>query len=192
MNASLVATFLAVSFFARGERINHAGRILGNLPAVTNSLLFNTNLADAVVSAMQILPRDNPWNEDVSRRPLLTNSDVMISQISSELLPSRQSLRAFYEMNFVLVPDTQPLVPITFIDYANESDPSPYPTPWNLPIESWPAGTPTGLTLNQWQEDTNNVGGDRHSIIVQPGSGFFWETWQTKRIGTNWEASNGA
>src|SRR3954462_10619232 len=48
------------------------------------------------------------------------------------------------------------------------------------------------MTLSQWQEDTNNVGGDRHAIIVQPGSGNFWETWQAKRIGTNWQASTGA
>ena len=51
------------------ERINQEGRILDPLPAVTNSILFNTTNADAVVSAMQIFPVTNPWNEDVSRRP---------------------------------------------------------------------------------------------------------------------------
>src|SRR3954468_15822619 len=173
------------------ERINHAGRILGPAPALANSILFNTPEADAALAGMQIMPRDNPWYEDISRRPLLTNSDAMIAQIYAELASVRKTLRAFQVMNFVLVPDSQPLVPIAFLDYPEDSDPSPYPIPSNLPIEGWPAAT-SGLTLSQWQEDTNNIGGDRHSIIVQPGTGNFWETWQAKRVGTNWQASNGA
>jgi len=174
-----------------GERINQEGRILGPAPAVTNSILFNTPAADAVVSAMQILPLDNPWNEDISRRPALTNSDAMIQQIMSDLLSTRRTLRAFYEMNFVLVPDDQPPVPVNFFNYADESDPSPYPIPSNLPIETWPHETGP-LTLQQWQQDINNDGGDRHAVIVQPGNGLIWETWLTKLVGTNWEASNGA
>jgi hypothetical protein len=115
----------------------------------------------------------------------------MIAQISSDLLSTHRTLRAFQEMNFVLVPDSQPLIPISFVDYPDESDPSPYPIPANMPIESWPSGTVT-LTLQQWQQDVNNTGGDRHSIVVQPGAGFTWETWQALLIGTNWQASNGA
>ena len=64
------------------ERINHEGRILGALPIITNSILFNTPEADAVVSAMQIFPRDNAWNEDISRRPLLGNSLAMMTQVT--------------------------------------------------------------------------------------------------------------
>src|SRR5258706_14628844 len=137
------------------ERINHAGRILGAMPVVTNSILFNTPEADAVVSALQIFPRDNAWNEDVSRRPLLTNSDAMIAQIFSELFAvgtNSPKLRAFQEMNFVLIPNNQPLVPIQFVEYADESDPSPYPIPSNLPIEGWPSQTGT-QTLAQVQRD---------------------------------------
>jgi len=174
---------------AAGERINHAGRILGDLPAVTNSILFNTTNADAVLAAMQILPVTNPWNEDVSRWPVLANSDAMIAQIIADLRSDRRSLIAFQEMNFVLVPDAQPLVPIAFVDYPDESDPSPYPIPSNLPIEGWPTQT-GGQTLSQWQQTDD--GSDRHSIIVQPGSGFIWETWRALRTGTNWQAANGA
>ena len=175
---------------AQGERINQEGRILGPAPVVTNAVLFNTPQADAIVSAMQVFPVTSAWNEDISQRPTLPNSDAMIAQISSDLSASRRSLRVFQEMNFVLVPDAQPLVPIDFLDYGDESDPSPYPIPPNMPIETWPTGTTN--TLLQWQKDINNDGGDRHSIIVQPGNGFIWETWQAKLNGTNWEASNGA
>src|SRR5262245_57721475 len=104
------------------ERINHEGRILGALPSVTNATLFNTTNADAVLSAMQILPVTNPWNEDISRRPVLANSSNMIEQISNDLQASRRTLRAFKEMNFVLVPDNQVTVPINFFDYPDESD----------------------------------------------------------------------
>ena len=182
----------------RAERINHEGRILGPLPTVTNPILFNNTNADAVLAAMQIFPVTNPWNEDISRRPVLPNSDPIMAQISSDLLASRRTLRAFKEMNFVLVPDNQPTVPINFFDYPDESEldggtfPNGlYPIPTNMPVETWPSET-GGLTLQQWQQDVNDEGGDRHSIIVKPGAGYIWETWQAKLVGSAWEASNGA
>jgi hypothetical protein len=180
------------------ERINQEGRILGPAPMVSTPTLFNTPEADAIVSALQIMPVTNPWNEDISQRPRLANSDAMIAQIKSDLLPTRQTLRGFYEMNYVLVPDSQPRVTIPFLDYPDESDldggtfpNGNYPIPLNMPIESWPQGT-GGLTLSQWQMDVNNNGGDRHGIIVAPGTGSFWETWQMKLTQSGWRASNGA
>src|SRR2546430_82640 len=131
--------FLTLTCLARAERINHEGRILGPAPVVPTPTLFNTPAADAIVSAMQIMPRDNPWNEDVSRRPVHTNSDAIIGQITSDLSSSRRTLRPFYEMNYVLVPDNQRRVTIPFFNYADESDldggTSPngsYPIPPNL------------------------------------------------------------
>jgi len=73
----------------------------------------------------------------------------------------------------------------------DESDPGPYPIPANLPVEGWPVGTGT-LSLHDWQADINGDGGDRHAIIVQPGTGRFWETWQMLLAGSDWQASNGA
>ena len=179
------------------ERINQEGRILGALPVVTNSILFNTTSADAVVSAMQILPVTNPWNECISNRPVLVNSDAMIANINTNLVAANRSLIAEFEMNFVLVPTNQPLVPMQFVTYPDDSDLNGgaypfglYPIPTNQPIETWPAGT-GAQTVLQWQ--TNNLtGGDRHSIIVQPGNGNDWETWMALRVGTNWQAANGA
>src|SRR6266487_2304235 len=138
--ALLVTSTIIAFAAAQAERINQEGRILGPAPVVTTPTLFNTSQGDAIVSAMQIFPVTNPWNEDVSRRPLLANSDVMIP----------------------------------FLDYADESDldggtypNGSYPIPSNMPIESWPRET-GGLTLQQWQMDVNNTGGDRHAIIVAP------------------------
>ncbi len=182
--------------YAANERLNQEGRILGLPPAVTNAILFNTSNADAVVSALQIFPVTNPWNECVSNRPALSNSDAMIAQIISDLGASRAVLTPEFEMNFVLVPDNQPRQQIAFFNYPDESDldggtgtNGSYPIPANLPIEEWPVGTGT-QTLFQWQ--TNADGSDRHAIMVAPGGGFIWETWLTQLAGTNWEASNGA
>jgi hypothetical protein len=186
----LAIAHMAAVFAA--ERINHEGRILGTQVSVMAPTLFNTPAADAVVSSMQIMPVTSAWNEDISRRPLLANSDAMISRIISDFETSRRTFRVFFEMNYVLVPDNQPLVPIAIFDYADESDPGPYPIPTNMPIETWPRETGT-LTLNDWQLDVNGDGGDRHSIIVQPGAGFIWETWATiKHADGTWEASSGA
>ena len=193
----ILVLFLGMVGVAHAERINHEGRILGPAPVVTSPTLFNTSAADAVISAMQIMPRDNAWNEDISRRPLLANSDAMIAQIKADL-GTRQTLQPFYEMNYVLVPDNQPRVTIPFLDYPDESDldggsfPSgSYPIPANQPIETWPRGT-GNLTLQQWQMDVNNSGGDRHGFMVAPGAGSVWETWQMKLTQTGWQASNGA
>ncbi len=190
--AAAIVIHLVVTSSIAAERINHEGRILGSLPVITNALLFNTPEADAVVSAMQIFPRDNAWNEDISLRPLLVNSAAMMTQITNDLATNRQTLRPFYEMNFVLVPNAQPAVPIAWDEYGDESDPSPYPFPTNTPVETWPRQLP-GWTLTAWQR--TNDGSDRHSIVVMPGSNLVWETWQTvyrTNSLTNWHAANGA
>ncbi|MBS0657014.1 MAG: hypothetical protein JSR82_02050 [Verrucomicrobia bacterium] len=198
--APLLALLAALPLSA-GQRINHEGRILGPVPApLTSSILFNTPEADAVMAALQIFPRDNGWNERITNRPLLTGavtSADMIAQISADLLAlgsTRTQLRPFYEMNFVLVPDNQPNIPIFFNTFPTQSDlnggVSPnglWPIPSNLPIEGWPVET--GGTLAEIQTTGS---GDRHSIMIQPGNGAVWETWMARRTGSNWAAANGA
>jgi hypothetical protein len=192
--AVMTGVFLAGAMY--GQRINQDGRILGPLPIVTNSILFDTTNADAVVSAMQIFPISNAWNERVFFLPVLSNSDAMIAQIMSNLAPSRQSLIAFQEMNYVLVPDSQGLQPVDFYDYPDQSDLNGgtypdglYPVPTNQPIEGWPTQTGT-QTLAQWQ--TNDDGSDRHSITIEPNDGLIFETWMAYLSDTNWLAANGA
>src|SRR5215831_10385352 len=123
LNIFIAAALLPIHLGVAALRINQEGRILGAPPIVLNEVLFNTLEADAVVSAMQIFPVTSAWNEDISRQPLLPKSDAMIAQIIADLSSSRRTLRGCYEMNFVLVPDAEPLVPIVFVDYPDESDP---------------------------------------------------------------------
>lgn len=197
-SAFAISLSTTLAFTSHAQRINQEGRILGAEPVVTSPTLFNTSAGDAIVAAMQIMPRDSAWNEDVSQRPVLANSNAMIAQIISDLASNRRTLRPFYEMNYVLVPDNQPRLTIPFFNYPDESDldggtfpAGNYPIPPNLPVETWPRGT-GNLTLEDWQQDVNNDGGDRHSIIVAPGVGSIWETWLTRLRESGWEASNGA
>ena len=60
-----------------------------------------------------------------------------------------------------------------------------------MPVEGWPKAT-GNLTLEQWQRDVNDTGGDRHSIVVAPGTDLIWETWLARLTTSGWEASNGA
>src|SRR2546430_17402488 len=76
---SVVLSFV-VTAAAQSGRINQEGRILGAAPAVTTPTLFNTPQAGAIGSAMPIFPRTNTWNEDISRRPPLSDSATMITQ----------------------------------------------------------------------------------------------------------------
>lgn len=188
--ALLSMALIAVS--ASAQRINHEGRILVNTPNIVAPIQFNTTLSDTVMGTLQIMPKTNPWNEDISRRPRLSNSNQMIATIKSHLLSSRQTLRAFFEMNFCIVPANQQMVSIDFFNWPEESDLGPWPIPTIQPVETWPRETGT-LTLDQWQRDVNGTGGDRHSITLQPSSGNFWESWLAhKRDNHTWEASNGA
>ncbi len=189
---------LALGTSVSAERINHEGRILGAEPVVIAPTLFNTPAADAIVAAMQIMPVDSAWNEDISRLPARPDSGTMIAQIRTDLGTSRQTLRPFYEMNYVLVPVNQPRLPIVFFNYPDESDldggngtTGLYPIAPNTPVETWPRGT-GALTLEQWQRDVSHQGGDRHSILVDPEGGSIWETWLTQLVGNDWKASNGA
>ena len=125
----------------------------------------------------------------------------MISQVKADLAAisaNRQTLRPFYEMNYVLVPPGQPRVAVEFFENPDESDldggedpVGRYPIPSVMPIEGWPREV-SGLTLEDWQIDIDHDGGDRHAIIVQPATGDLWEMWQAKRTGSNWQAACGA
>ncbi len=183
------------------DRIDHAGRILPALPVVTAPLQFHTDTADAVVSAMQIVPRDSAWVERVATLPFAGNSAAMIARIQADIAAKgagRQNLRVFYEMNYVLVPDAQTRVDILFTDYPDESDDlkpgssdvGSWPIPANVPVETWPRLRPSGEPVEAWQQNT--IDEDRHAIIVMPGTGGLWETWHMLLTGSGWQAANGA
>jgi len=159
-------------------------------PAVpTAPVLFDTPEADRVLEHLQIFPPDNPWHEDVSGRPVAADSTAIIGSIGAD-----KALGYNLDMNFVIVPPSQPRVPVRITDYPAESDPGPFPVPPNAPIENWPlahnedtgALPAPGSALETIQRRGT---GDRHLIIVDPVNGKLHEFWQARLTDDGWQAS---
>ena len=51
------------------------------MPPITKPILFCTPQADAICSALEVFPADNPWNQVVSDWPLHPNSKNIIASI---------------------------------------------------------------------------------------------------------------
>ena len=132
-----------------------------------------------MIGGCQVFPQDNAWNQDVSAAPLHANSANYISRIAA--LGGNQKLHAdfgsdpTYGIPYVVVPSTQPAVPITFTAYGDESDPGPYPVPANAPIEGGAAST-----------------GDRHVLVLQQGTCKLYELYRSFFNGSGWNADSGA
>jgi hypothetical protein len=169
--------------------VSSAVAVSAQIPKAPPGVMFDTPEADRILAGLQIFPPDNPWNEDISARPVAPDSAAIIGSIGAE-----KSLGYNLDMNFVIVPADQPLVPVRITMYPAESDPGPFPVPSNAPIENWPmahnedAGAlpKPGQTL----EDIQRHGtGDRHLILVDPAHGKLHEFWQARLTDAGWEAS---
>jgi hypothetical protein len=166
-----------------------ASRRPGKPPAIKTPVLFNTAEADAVVSALQIFPQDNAWNQPVDHWPVLSNSRNIIASIGTG-----RPLRCNYDMGYVLVPPGQAKLEVKITEYPQESDPGPFPIPDNLPIEGWPVSARenphmAGQSLDDIQRDKIHAGGDRHAIVVDPANRLLYEFWQMKKTPQGWQAS---
>jgi hypothetical protein len=174
-------SLLLLSLFLVTPALVSAERPPPKPPKLTTPILFNTPEADRLLASMRICPPDSAWHEDISKRPVLANSQKMIAGIGAD-----KPLTWNLDMAFVIVPPGQPKVAVKLVDYPDESDPGPYPVPDNAPIENWPL---EGGPLAQIQR----VGdGDRHLIILDPGDGRLYEFWQARRTDAGWQASNAA
>ena len=117
-----------------------------------------------------IFPNDNPWSTDISRAPVDTSHDYVGSLGTMTLWPGFGGGGGVYGMPYVSVPFTQPLAPISF-DVADESDPGPYPTPLDAPVEP---------------------GSDRHVVTLRQGDCKLFELYDAVRAGAGWHAYSGA
>jgi hypothetical protein len=160
-----------------------------DVPPVNEPTPFYTEAADAIVSKLQIMPKDNPWHEDISSWKVAKNSAAIVKSIGVE-----KPLRYNADMGFVLVPPDQKRIALANLEYKDESDAGPYPIPDNIPIEGWPASYQRDekhkdLTLEDVQRDKANLGGDRHAIVVDPAAGKFYEFFVLKRTDKGWTAA---
>ncbi len=166
---------------ARLERLRSA-----KMPKLTQPVSFERPEADAIVSALEVFPPDNPWNLVVADWPLHPNSRAMIASIGAT-----KPLRYNPDMGYVLVPPEQPKVDVKIVGYPGESDRGPFPVPDNTPIEGWPVGyrNKPGITLADVQADKLNEDGDRHALVVDPANRMLYEFYQMKKVGGSWQAA---
>ena len=127
-----------------------------------------------------VFPADNPWNRDISQDPVDPASDSLIASCGAtrELHPDFGTVYdgAPWGIPFLTVPGSQARVPVSF-DYADESDPGPYPIPPLAPIEGGPSST-----------------GDRHVLVVDVDHWVLYELFDAHPVngGASWTAGSGA
>jgi CheY-like chemotaxis protein len=86
----------------------------------------------------RMFPADNPWNKDISAEAVDPASDVLIATCgaNAQLHPDFGTTwnGGPIGIPYVVISGNQAKVPVSF-DYADESDPGPYPIPSDAPVE---------------------------------------------------------
>jgi hypothetical protein len=158
--------------------------------------------ADAVLIeplvGRQIFPLSNWWNQDVSAAPVDPASGQIINWISGRTPTTPTAVRRLhpdfgpppYGIPYVVVSGTQPRVPLTFVDYGDESDTGAPGLPgYPIPDEA--------KTIPNYIEGGTAGGGldgDRHLLIVDRDRNLLYESYATRWNATanRWEAGSGA
>ena len=158
------------------------------VPKFDKPLQFDTPEADAVLSALEVFPPDNPWNIPVDEWPVAANSKAMIAAIGGT-----KPLRYNADMGFVLVPPDQKPVDVKLPAYKAESDPGPYPVPDNATVEGWPAHfqrepSLKNLTLDDAQRGKPSLDADRHGVVVDPVNRKLYEFYRLTKTDAGWTA----
>jgi hypothetical protein len=117
-----------------------------------------------------VFPSSNVWNRDVSGLPVASNSAAMVNAIGidSPLHPDFDAVGDGIPYN--VVTSGTPTYTVAF-DYADESDPGPYPIPASPRIEN---------------------GSDHHLLSLDVSQCKLWELYDVRRTGSGWAAGSGA
>jgi hypothetical protein len=133
-----------------------------------------------VIGGCAVFPADNPWNtriDDTSKFPVhpMWSTYQGTMNVSTHLHPDWGDWSMdHYGIPWQTVPSSQPGVSMTF-NYADQSDPGPYPFPSNALVEGGA-----------------NSGGDMHVLVVQQGKCLLYETWNSTMSGNGWTCGSGA
>jgi hypothetical protein len=148
---------------------------------------------------LPLLPADNWWNQDVSAAPLDPDSAAFIRFIGSTraLHPDfggeeSPGSTAIYGMPYIVVNASQTKRGVVF-DYADESDGVDHGTGLSYPFYPIPD---EAITQPHWIEGgypgNENVGGDRHMLIVDSDNKYLYELFSVRYSGGQWFAGSGA
>ena len=146
------------------------------------TLLILTLLSAPAAMALEcaLFPADNIWNARIDGLPVHPHSAAYIATIGSDghLHPDFGSGEwdgGPIGIPYVAIDGSQPQVPVSF-DYADESDPGPYPIPTDAPIEGGADST-----------------GDRHVLVVDDENCMLYELYDAHpNADGSWHAGSGA
>ncbi len=158
--------------------------------------------ADAVLTeplvGRQIFPITNWWNQDISTAPVDPTSSQIIGWISGRTPTNPSPIRRLhpdfgpppYGIPYVVVSGDQPRVPLTFVDYGDESDAGAPGLP-GYPIPEEAKTTPNYIEGGHAGGGTS---GDRHLLIVDRDRNLLYESFATRwnAVSGQWEAGSGA
>ena len=138
-------------------------------PPDTGGLGLNAALTRA------LFPADNAWNTPIDTAAVDPNSAAIITNIGLTTSLHPDFGASFnggpFGIPYVVVAGTQARVNVTF-DFADESDPGPYPIPPNPPIEP---------------------GGDAHVLVVDRDAWKLYELYNAQSLADGtWHAGSGA
>jgi hypothetical protein len=132
------------------------------------------------IGACPVLPDDNIWNIPVVGLPLDAGSQGYITTIGASKGMHADFGSGTWDggpigIPYITVNRSQAKVRISF-DYADESDPGPYPIPPNAPIEGGVQST-----------------GDRHVLVVDTDNCILYELYSAyPQSDGSWQAGSGA
>lgn len=127
-----------------------------------------------------LFPADNVWNVRVDDLPVAPQSDSYVQAIGADEYVHADFGSGTWEgspigIPFVEVSGTQPRVSVSF-EYADESDPGPYPIPPDAPVEGGP-----------------DSDGDRHVLVLDRDACILYELFYAfPEADGSWSAGSGA
>jgi hypothetical protein len=129
-------------------------------------------LSGQVAAGCAVFPANNVWNQPVDHLRVDPNSAAYVATIGTGHYLHPDFSAGGGGIPYVVVPGSQPKVPILFGSGATESDPGPYPVPPTAPIE---------------------LGGDRHVLVLEKTNCILYEMFYSSlQPGGSWIASSGA
>jgi hypothetical protein len=118
-----------------------------------------------------IFPADNPWNQDISNFAVHSDSATFLASLGSINLHPDFGSNPDYGIPFNIVNGDHPKAPLVNVDYADESDPGPYPIPDDVKIEA---------------------GGDKHVLVIDQDNCKLYELFAAVRGTNGWSAGSAA
>jgi hypothetical protein len=149
-------------------------------PASVTASVPQTGSSGPVIANCAIFPPDHIWNTRVDILPVHPHSDAYIDSIGRDIGLHPDFGSGLWEggpigIPFVVADGSTPRAAVSF-EYADESDPGPYPIPSNPPIEGG-----------------SDSDGDRHILIVESSECKLYELYAAyPNDDGSWQAGSGA